>query len=95
MMHGNGRRSAISRHQFWAEMPEHKVSMTSLHWQTSLQTQKGQALTQWQQLLVNEVCLSVSVTGFFYLGGLTWCIVQCRLALSDPVWLCLESVFQF
>ena len=24
--------------------------------------------------------------------GLTWCIVQCRLALPDPVWLCLESM---
>ena len=42
-MHGNGSGSAISRHQLLAEMPEDKVSMTSLHWQTSLQTQTGHA----------------------------------------------------
>ena len=40
---------------FWAEMPEHKVLMTSLHWQTSLQTQKGHALTQLHKWLVNEL----------------------------------------
>ena len=48
--HGSG--SAISRHQFLAEMLIHKVSMTSLHWQTGLQTEKGHALTQFT--LVNE-----------------------------------------
>ena len=48
-MHGNGSGSAISRHQFSAEMLRHKVSMTSLHWQTSLQTQKGHALMQLHQ----------------------------------------------
>ena len=36
-------------------MPEHKVSMTSLHWQTSLQTQKVHALTQLHKWLVNEL----------------------------------------
>ena len=45
--HGNGSGSAISIHQFSAEMLKHKVSITSLHWQTGLQTQKGHALTQW------------------------------------------------
>ena len=50
--HGNGSGSAISRHQFSAEMLRHKVSMTSLHWQTSLQTQKSHALTQFT--LVNQ-----------------------------------------
>ena len=62
-MHGNGSGSAISRHQFWAEMPEHKVSVTFLHWQTSLQTQKGHALTQLRKWLVNEL-VSVWLTGF-------------------------------
>ena len=48
-MHGIGSGSTDSRHQFSAEMLRHKVSMTSLHWQTSLQTQKGHALTQLHQ----------------------------------------------
>ena len=30
-MHRNGSGSTVSRHQIWAEMPEHKVSMTLLH----------------------------------------------------------------
>ena len=50
-MHGNGSGSAISRHQLLAEMPKDKVSMTSLHWQTSLQTQTGHAsLHRWRLL---------------------------------------------
>ena len=42
-MPGIGSGSTDSRHQFLADMPEAKVSMTSLHWQTSLQTQTGHA----------------------------------------------------
>ena len=39
--------STVSRYQILAEMPKHKASVTSLHWKTSLQTQKGHALMQW------------------------------------------------
>ena len=60
--HGNRSGSAISRHQFSAEMLRHKVSMTSLHWQTGLQTEKGHALTQFT--LVNEQDPLCMETGF-------------------------------
>ena len=46
-MHRNGSGSTVSRHQILAEMPKHKVSMTSLNWQSSFQIQKGHALTEW------------------------------------------------
>ena len=74
--------------------------MTSLPWQTGLQDRQCHALctlgkTSKCGLLMQfhnwSISLAYCLEASFYPMGLTWCIVQCGLALSDPVWLCRES----
>ena len=95
-MHGNGSGSAISRHQFLAEMPEAKVSWLLCIGRLVFQTQTGHAslhrwrllmhvLTNWSMRSTPE-CMFVTVDWVpFCLGALTWCIVQRGLALLDHV----------
>ena len=100
MMHGNGSGSAVSRHQSWAEIPGHKVSMTSLHWQTSLQIQKGHALMQLHQWLVNELgslCMEI-ISLLAAIGGLTnrWNFaLQKLMVLWKPIVVEWSSIFYF
>ena len=100
-MHRNGSGSTVSRHQIWAEMPEHKVSMTLLHcrlvskhrkvmhWRSS-HWSRCWLLTQFHNWSTRSHKCRLTVRRWLVMlailyGGLTWCIVQRGLALLDRV----------
>ena len=110
-MHRNGSGSTVSRHQIWAEMPEHKVSMTLLHcrlvskhrkvmhWRSSYWS-RCWLLTQFHNWSTRSHKCRLTVRRWLVMfailyGGLTWCIVQRGLALLDRVLLLRKIHLEF